>query len=94
MVYEKRFRPEDKWVPAWVERQQSKVDRSVALLDKKPPAFDGTPDYGTLTIATALGYLDFRHEGKWRTRAPNLVKWLEGFEKAVPAFGQTKPPAA
>jgi hypothetical protein len=80
-------------VPAWMERQQGKIDRAVALLEKAPPAFSGTPDYGTLTIAAALGYLDFRHEGKWRKGAPKLVAWLAGFEKAVPSFGETRPVA-
>jgi len=93
MVYEKRFRPENMVVQGWMDRQQARVDRAVALLDKAPPAFDGTPDYGTVTIAAALGYLDFRHEGKWRAKAPALVKWLDAFETAVPAFGQTKPVA-
>lgn len=91
MVYETRFRPEDKWVPAWIARQQAKIDASVAHLEKAPPAFHGTPDYGTLTLACALGYLDFRHAGKWRKGAPNLVKWLDAFAKAVPAYDETKP---
>ena len=26
LVYEKRFRPEDKWVRSWMDRQQSKID--------------------------------------------------------------------
>lgn len=93
MVYEKRFRPEAMLVQAWMDRQQARVDRAVTLLDKAPPVFNGAPDYGTTTIAVALGYLDFRHEGKWRAKAPALVKWLDGFAKAVPAFEQTRPVA-
>ena len=94
MVYERRFRPEAMVVQSWLDRQQSRIDRSVALLEQAPPAFNGTPDYGTLTLAVALGYLDFRHGGAWRKSAPKMVKWLDAFAKAVPAFDQTRPPAA
>ena len=93
MVYERRFRPENMAVQSWMDRQHARIDRAVALLDKTPPAFAGTPDYGTVTISAALGYLDFRHEGKWRTKAPALVEWLDGFKKAVPAYVATKPAA-
>ena len=44
-----------------------------------------------LTLAAALGYLDFRHEGKWRAGHPNLVAWLDRFAKAVPSFDETRP---
>lgn len=94
MVYERRFRPEAMVVQGWMDRQQARIDRSVAYLEKAPPAFAGTPDYGTTTIAVALGYLDMRHEGKWRSQAPRMVAWLDGFAKAVPAFGKTQPPPA
>jgi len=30
LVYEKRFRPEEKWHEPWQQRQQGKIDRSVA----------------------------------------------------------------
>jgi glutathione S-transferase len=91
LVYEKRFRPEDKWHPPWQARQQLKIDRTVDLLERQPPVWKETPDYGHLTLACALGYLDFRHEGKWRTGHPGLVAWLDAFAKAVPAFEQTRP---
>jgi glutathione S-transferase len=93
MVYEKRFRPEEIWHQPWVERQQSKIDGALDAMEASPPAFNGTPDYGTLSIAVALGYLDFRHEGKWRAGHPKLVAWLDAFAAAVPAFEITKPTA-
>jgi glutathione S-transferase len=91
LVYEKRYRPEDKWVQGWVDRQQAKIDEALAHLEKNPPAFGKSPDYGHVTIAAALGYLDFRHGGTWRPKHPRLVKWLADFAKAVPAFEQTTP---
>ena len=93
LVYEKRFRPEEKWHAPWVERQQSKIDRALDHLEKAPPAWGASPDYGHVTLACALGYLDFRHEGKWRAGHPKLVAWLDKFAEAVPAFEATRPKA-
>jgi glutathione S-transferase len=91
LVYEKRFRPEERWHAPWQERQQLKIDRSLDVLERNPPAWSASPDYGHLTLACALGYLDFRHEGKWRAGHPGLVAWLDEFATAVPAFGATRP---
>jgi glutathione S-transferase len=93
LVYEKRFRPENLWHAPWQQRQQGKIDRAVDHLESKPPTWGASPNYGHLTLACALGYLDFRHEGKWRAGHPKLVAWLESFAKAVPAFEKTRPPA-
>ena len=93
LVYEKRFRPQEKWHEPWQQRQQGKVDRALAGLELSPPAWDQSPDYGHLTLACALGYLDFRHEGKWRGGHPKLVAWLDGFARGVPAFAATRPQA-
>jgi glutathione S-transferase len=93
LVYEKRFRPEDSWHAPWQERQQLKVDRATDFLERSPPAWTASPDYGHLTLACALGYLDFRHDGKWRAGHPGLVAWLDEFARAVPAFDETAPKA-
>jgi glutathione S-transferase len=91
LVYESRFRPEGMAVQGWVDRQQSKIDRAVDLLENSPPPMGATPDYGHITIAAALGYLDFRHGGRWRKDHPKMVAWLDAFAKAVPAFERTRP---
>jgi glutathione S-transferase len=93
LVYEKRFRPEDKWHAPWQQRQYAKIDRALDQLEREPPVWGTSPDYGHLTLACALGYLDFRHEGKWRAGHPKLVAWLDQFAKAVPAFEATRPKA-
>jgi glutathione S-transferase len=93
LVYEKRFRPQEKWHEPWQQRQQGKVERALDALEQSPPAWAGSPDYGHLTLACALGYLDFRHEGRWRTGRPQMVAWLEAFAGAVPAFEATRPQA-
>lgn len=91
LVYEGRHRPEDKRVQSWVDMQQAKIDTAVALLESAPPQWAGQPDYGHITIAAALGYLDFRHAGRWRAANPGMVGWLDRFAEAVPAFAETVP---
>ena len=86
MVYERRFRPEDKVVQTWLDRQQVKIDGALAALEKAPPAWGANPDYGHLTVAAALGYLDFRHEGKWRAKHPEdgrLARQIRGRRAGV-----------
>jgi len=91
ILYEGRYRTEELRVQAWVDMQQAKIDKSIALLNNAPPKFDDTPDIGHIAIACALGHLDFRHGGRWREQAPALVQWLKDFDSAVPSFDDTTP---
>ncbi len=93
LVYETRFRPADMQVVAWTDRQWAKVKGTLAHLEAAPPNWVSSPDYGHLTLACALGYLDFRHGGTWRADHPKLVAWLDRFAAAVPAFEATTPKA-
>lgn len=90
-VYEKRYRPEDKRHPDWVQRQQDKVERGLKWLEDNTPAQGGSLTIGDVCLACVLGYLDFRFEGKWRDGHPNQVAWLEAFAAANPAYDATKP---
>jgi len=91
VMFESRFRPADKWVQSWVDRQQSKIDAGVDWLENNIPVIGEHPDYGHITIACALGYLDFRLKGAWRHGHPKLVAWLDAFAERTPAFGQSMP---
>ncbi len=90
LVYEKRLRPEATWSAAWMENQSGKIERSLALLEEAPPAMPGPPDLGHIGVAAALGYLDLRHGGIWRTGHPRLVQWLDTFIARVPSFEATR----
>jgi glutathione S-transferase len=92
VIYEKRFRPEEKWVQSWVDRQQAKVDAGLSALERQPPEWTSHPDYGHITLASALSYLDWRFERRWRKSSPRLVAWLDKFARAVPSFETTMPP--
>lgn len=89
-VYEVRFRPEDGRNAAWVAHHAGKASRALLALELAPPAFDGMPRIGEITLACALGYLDLRFEGKWRSEHPKLVAWLDDFAARVPAFEETR----
>ncbi len=93
VVYEGRFRTPETWHQPWVDKQQAKVDTSVAFLESHISEWKGHPDYGHVSIACALGFLDLRQGGKWRKSSPKLVQWLDRFAAAVPAFAKTAPPS-
>jgi glutathione S-transferase len=88
--YEHTLRAETGRNPGWVANQQSKIDRGLAVLEADPPGLASPPDIGQIGVACALGYLDLRFEGKWRSGHPKLVAWLDRFAAAVPAFAETK----
>jgi glutathione S-transferase len=90
-VYEGRFRPAEKHEPKWVDHQAGKMSRALAELEKAPPALTPMLHVGHITLACALGYLDFRFGGDWRKTHPKLVKWLHEFADKVPAFADTAP---
>jgi len=90
-VYEARWRDPAKHEPKWVDHQAGKVARGLASLEAAPPARDATPTVGQIALACALGYQDFRFNGIWRQDHPRLVKYLDEFSAAVPAFTATAP---
>jgi len=90
VVYESRYRPDDKRVQVWVDRQSDKIARGLAALEAAPPKVDAVPDVGQIALACVLGYCDLRFGGNWRESHPRLVAWLDKFAAQVPAFAQTK----
>ncbi len=90
-IYEGRWRPKEKHEPKWVEHQVGKITRALSQLEQRPPALAPMVHVGDIALACALGYLDFRFEGRWRADHPRLVEWLDEFAFKVPAFAETKP---
>ena len=94
VIYERRMRPEDKYVESVVERQRGKIIRGLeAIAAKKPSYSNGAmPDIGEIGLACVLDYLDFRKQVNWRDHAPNLASWLADFAAAVPGYEDSMPP--
>lgn len=94
IVYEGRYRPADKCVQSWIDRQADKAARGLAVLEAAPPMLDlkaePLPNVGQITLACLLGYRDLRFAGTWRKEYPKLVAWLDTFAAQVPIFGETK----
>ena len=94
VIYERRMRPEDKYVESVVERQRGKIIRGLEVIAAKNPSYNNgaMPDIGEIGLACVLDYLDFRKQVNWRDHAPNLVSWLADFAAAVPGYEDSMPP--
>ena len=90
IVYENRYRPADKHVQSWLDRQADKVTRGMAVLEAAPPPLTPVPDVGQIALACLLGYRDLRFGGTWRKDYPRLLAWHDRFAAQVPAFAATK----
>ncbi len=90
LVYESRFRPPEHHVQKWIDLQNGKIERGLAELEAHPPPIDPLPNVGQIALACLLGHRDLRFPGSWRANHPNLVAWLDQFERQVPAFAATK----
>jgi glutathione S-transferase len=89
VMYEGRFREPSQHSPKWVGMQQGKVDKALQALEADLLGDEVT--VGTITIACALGYLDFRFKGEWRATHAKLAGWLDGFRARVPGYDKTQP---
>lgn len=82
-------KPQDDGRVAWIARQKAAVDRTLDALEGDPP--HRLVDIGSITIACALGYLDFRFAAQpWRPGHPKLAAWFEAFAQN-PGIAQTVP---
>ncbi len=91
--YETAMRPADKhWAP-WLDEQRNKIRRSLAELEQDAIAeLTSHFDIASISVACALGYLDFRHPDlQWRTATPKLADWYAEVSQR-PSMQQTQPP--
>ena len=72
-VIERRRPAERRW-DGWIQRQRRAIERTLAKVTPVPGRFD----LGDITLACALGYLDFRlPEIAWRSAHRGLGAWLD-----------------
>lgn len=90
IVYERRFRPEEKVHQAWIDRQWSKVERALDHLEKNMPRLGKTPHGGHFALAAMLRYIELRFSGKWQKGRPKLKRYLSRFEAVFPDFATFK----
>ena len=91
VIYEGRIRPEELHYQPWLDAQMGKIDSALAALNGWSDEFGNRVDIGTISVACALGYLDFRFPQKdWRGDHRALAAWYERFS-ARPSMQATKP---
>ncbi len=92
--YETAVRPEPLRWNDWLEAQLAKVSSGIDTLETRAAAFDDRVDLGTISLACALGYLDYRFSSLgWRDRHPKGAAWFGRFATR-PSMVATRPPAA
>ncbi len=90
MAYEVRLRPEDKRFDPWLTAQWAKITRALDMFEAAPPLGDMMMDH--IALASALAYLDFRHDARgWRDGRPKLAEW-QGKMAARESMQHTHPP--
>lgn len=78
--YETFLRPEALRWPEWIAGQKGKFRRGLDALESESGSLGADAGIGTISVACALGYLDFRYTDEdWRGPRPGLAKWFETF---------------
>jgi len=91
--YESALRPVEKhWAP-WLDEQRNKIRRTLAELEQDAIAeLASYFDVASISVACALGYLDFRHpDMHWRADNPKLAAWYAEVSQR-PSMLETQPP--
>ena len=98
--------PDRKVPSAWTEWQQAKVKQTLHYFDSHPDYAPAKTQPNTqpntkwnsmadVTLACALGYIDFRFQEKehidWRDHHPNLRRIYAEWQQ-IPSYAQTAPP--
>lgn len=80
--YEQGVRPPEKQWDAWIEGQFKKIETSLEYLEYWRAARLQDIHIGSIAVAAALGYLDFRQpQYDWRKDRPVLKQMFETFSK-------------
>ena len=80
--YEQFLRPEEKQWDEWMEGQARKISQALDTLEMWRGAKIQEMHIGSISVAAALGYLDFRQPDLgWREGRPVLTQMLATFSK-------------
>ena len=84
--------PQDEGRQTYIASQQAKVKAALAVLEAEADSLGMLTNIGEITIACALGYMDFRYANEpWRPGHPKLEAWYAKVS-AMPAMARTVPP--
>ena len=90
--YERALRPQEKHWEEWLDSQQQKIQRGLAFLERDAVAeLSAAFDVASISVAAALGYLDFRQpDYDWRSAFPGLAAWYQEVSQR-PSMRTTEP---
>jgi glutathione S-transferase len=91
IVYERRYRPEEKIVQPWLDRQWAKIERALDVLNANPPKLPKKITVGHIALRATLGYLALRMGGKWEKGRSRLVRWAARFDQKFPELAACVP---
>ena len=89
--YEQALRPQEHQWDVWMNGQFAKIDKALDVLETWRGARIQDMHIGSITVACALAYLDFRHGDRdWRDGRPVLTQMLDTFSRRTSML-QTRP---
>ena len=89
--YETAVRPQELQWRDWIDGQTRKIRHGLDSLEANIGELSGPLTIGTVAVACALGYLDFRFGSEnWRASRPKLAAWYEDFAQR-PSMKSTVP---
>lgn len=74
-------RPDGERSKAFIAKMEERIQRVLTALNSNLSTLSGTGEALTadqITIAVALGYVDFRFNRDWHGKFPELSRWYEG----------------
>lgn len=85
--------PQDEGRVEYIATQRGKVERALDSLEAEADQLGQLATIGDITVACALGYLDFRYQNEpWRPGHPKLEAWYAKVI-ALPPLAKTMPAA-
>ena len=92
LIFWRNEREREVPLPTLMQAFEHKTGATLDLLEAQTPALAAAPlSIGTVTLACALGYLDYRFDALgWRQRAPALAAWFAVWQQR-PSFVLTEP---
>ncbi len=92
IVYEQRFRPEEKVHQPWLDKQWEKATRALDHLTANLPRLTKKTDGGQIALRAMLGYLELRFADRnWKKGRTKLVKWVQRFDERFPELAALAP---
>jgi glutathione S-transferase len=83
-VMERRSRPAEIVHQPWLDKQWSKVERSLDHLVANPPKLPKKINAGHIALRAMLSYIDLRFAGQWEKGRGKLKRWAARFDEKFP----------